>query len=114
MSRRTKEGDVLQKMGATLNKVITQGSDSSRFGTAASSAGFMSQQSALGIATMTGVEEYTKVSRIMAAVRDHITTYGGRQSVEKVTEKYNQFVLLVYDDLELNDLAQMLVDNLSK
>lgn len=114
MSRRTKEKDALQKMGATLNKVISAQSNATVFASAASSAGFISSDRAVGVASMTGVTEYAKVGKIMAAVTDNITMCGVGGNLEKVTEKYNKFVLLVYHELELTELAVQLVDALRK
>ena len=114
MSRKTVEGDVLREMGATLNSVISQQSDAARFGAALSSAGFVSGHVAEDQATVQGVSQYSKVSRLMAAAKDNITTSGGRHNPGRVTEKFNKFVLLLHDDLDLRELASQLAAALSE
>ena len=105
--QRTAEKDVLQQMSFILNKLIT---DSSRYGDAAAAKGFISGQKAQDLASMTGVSEFKKVNQITAAIRDHITT----RSPEQVTEKFNAYVLMIDNDLDNRDLAEQLVQALSK
>lgn len=111
MSRRTKEGDVLQLMTATLNAITSNQSDPVRFGDVVCSAGFMSEKAARGIMSIGGITNYDKVSRIMSAVVNHVTS---QSSPAVVTRKFNQFVLLLYNELSLDGLALQLVEKLSK
>ena len=106
MSRRSKEGDVLREMTATLNRTITDQSDPVWFGDAVSSAGFISQQATMDITSTGTISEYDKVRRIASAVVSHITC---QRSPEMVSQKFDQFVLLVHHQLKLDDLARKLV-----
>lgn len=108
MSQRSKEGDVLQGMTATLNQTISDQSNPVRFGDAVSSAGFISQQTAMDITSM-GITNYDKVRRITSAVVSHVTS---QASPEVVSEKFDTFVVLVHDQLKLDGLATKLAEKL--
>ena len=110
MSQRTKERDVLQKMGAILKESLSTQSNAENFGNRMSSAGFISDSALRDILSTMGVAESVKVGKIVEAAKAHITTSG---SAERVTEKFDQFVLVLYD-MHFDELAQQLVDELSK
>ena len=97
-------------MGAALNQTLSTQSSADDFGSRMSSAGFISDPALSNILTTMGISEYVKVSRIMAAAKAHVTTSG---SAKRVTEKFNQFVLILYD-MHLNELAEELVKKLCK
>lgn len=108
MSRRSKEGDVLRDMAATLNRTITAESDPVRFGDVMSSAGLIAEQAAMDVTSM-AISEYDKVRRITSAVISHITN---QASPEVITQRFDQFVLVLYDQLKLDDLANKLAAKL--
>ncbi len=108
MSRRTAEGDILQEMGSTLNDTISKQWSLERLGSVMSSAGFVSERTVEDITSIGGISKYDKVSRIMSAVKDYITNSGG------VTQKFDQFIILLYNELRLEHLAQQLVEKLGK
>jgi hypothetical protein len=110
MSGRTLEEDVLQKKSSTIIKRIAVGSDLALFGSEVSGAGFASGSAVNGNLNMAGITDCDKVRRIMNAVTTHITT---QSTPEVVTEKFNTFVLLLHDKLELKDLAKELTQALS-
>lgn len=105
------ESRVLQGMGSILNKTISNQSDLVVFGDAVSSANFVSEQLVNDIKSMGETSKLDKVSRIMAAVKDRITF---PSCPEKITKRFNDFVLLIRDDLDLLDLAEQLVQKLGK
>ena len=107
MSQRTNERDALQKMTHTMNSTISKQSSATRFGEVMSSAGFVSDDMVRDVTTKND-SQYDKVSEIMAAVQTQITTFGNP------TEKFNKFVLLLHEDLNLRSLAQELIKMLSE
>ena len=94
-------------MTAHLTKVISEQSNSERFASCCYSAVLITDEKA-SIPSLLGVSEYSKVGNILSAVKDCIT------SAPSVTEKFNEFVLLLHDDLKLTDLAVQLVEKLRK
>ena len=110
MAKRTLEGDALQDMTSILNHGISDQVQPIPFGEVMSSANFVSDQTVKNV-TSRGGSNYTEVSAIMVAVRSHICT---QRKQEMVTQKFNEFVLILHNELRLDALAQQLVDKLSK
>ena len=102
MSQRTNEKEVLRKMTHTMNSAISKQSGVTQFGAVMSSAKFVTDDMIQDVVTKNG-SKYDKVSQIMAAVKAQITTFGNP------TEKFNKFVLLLHEDLNLQVLAQELL-----
>lgn len=109
MSRRTEEGLVLQRLTQRLIDNISASTSPPKFGDVMCGAGFITKQMAIDVTGISGVSDYTKVSRILSDVSNHITS---QHSGEMVTEKFDQFVMLLCDQLALDDLAQQLVQKL--
>ena len=107
MSQRSNERDALQKMTHTMNSTISKQSSATRFGTVMSSDGFISDDMVRDVVTKNN-SQYDKVNQIMTAVKSQITTFGNP------TEKFNKFVLLLHEDLNLQPLAQELIKMLSE
>ena len=104
MTQRTKEGEVLESMTATLNYTISEQLEPVRFGDVVSSAGFLSDQRAKSFTSAKGTSDYEKVSKITSAVVNHITS---QSSPEMVTQQFDKFVLLLHDE-SLDGLANQL------
>ena len=94
-------------MTGTLNVTITKQSDPVRFADAAYSAGFVTEQLKLD-STSSVSTAYVKVSKIMSAVESHIA----QQICDEVCGKFDQFIIMLHHQLEMNDLARQLVDRL--
>ena len=104
---RSKESDVLRVMTATLNVTISKQCDPVRFADAAYSAGFISEETKMD--SLSSVRnDYGKVSKVMSAVKTHIT----QQSNYEVCRKFDRFILLLHGELKMKDLAKQLVDKL--
>ena len=73
-----------------------------------SSAGLIAEQAAMNVTSM-AISEYDKVRRITSAVMSHITN---QASPEVVTQRFDKFVLVLYDQLKLDDLATKLAEKL--
>ena len=108
LDQRSKEGDVLRKMTATLNVAISKHSDPVRFADAAYSDGFIADQVRLDTMSLVSTA-YLKVSKIMSAVESHITQ---QTTYDEVCRMFNQFIILLHNKLELKDVARQLVDKL--
>ena len=108
LDQRSEEGDVLRKMTSTLNTTITKHSDPVRFADAAYSDGFIADQMRLDSMSLVNTA-YAKVSKIMSAVESHITQ---QTTYDEVCQKFDQFIILLHNKLELKDVARQLVDKL--
>lgn len=97
-------------MTLLINQVISNQHEPVLFGDAMSSANFVSPQTVSNAISKGGNSDYAKVSAIMSAVKSHITT---QSTQEKVTQKFNEFVLIL-QNLRLDYLAQVLLDKLRK
>lgn len=101
-------GIVLQGMTSTLNVIISVLSDPVQFADAAYSAGFITEQVKLD--SMSSVSTaYVKVSKILSAVKNHITQ---QATCDDVCRKFDQFVILLHDQLKMKDLARQLVEGM--
>lgn len=110
---RTPEGDTLQAMCPILNKTISK-TDPVRFADCLIGAHFLSQDTAENITSVAGHSAYTKVSELMSAVKSCITSFASGRNPEKVTTRFNDFVLLLHEQLELTNLAEQLMDKCRK
>ena len=115
MSRsvRPPEQDALQNMGSTLNKALSTRSNPERLGDAVAAKGMLPEG---GLSDICGTNDspYRKVMKIMDAVRSYITLTGLHNSRERITEKFNDFILILHDDLGLKDVGQELAEECSK
>ena len=95
-------------MTSTLNVTISRQSDPVRFADAAYSAGFISEQTKMDSLSCVR-NDYGKVSKVMSAVKTHITQ---QLNYDEVCRKFDLFILLLHGELEMKDLAKQLVDKL--
>ena len=111
-SLRPPEQDALQNMGHTLNQALSTRSSPEQLGAIVAAKGMLPEGSRADICGMND-SPYRKVMKIMDAVRAFITLPGPRNDRERITEKFNDFVLILHDDLELKDVAQKLAEECS-
>ena len=113
MSRRTAERDAIRKMWAKLNQGISKQVAPERFASHLQSAGFISEHKAEDCISTLGHSTYLKTGELLRAASDQITSFAGDHP-DRVTQRFNEFVLLLSDELELSDLAQQLADKCRK
>lgn len=104
---RTPEKDALQGMCAIIVKTLASKCDLALFGSFISGHKFLSQEGVQGILGVGVDSKLAKASNLMMAVDTHITTTG---SPEQTTKYFNEFVIILCEDLGLDDLAQQLVE----
>ena len=109
VSVRPPETDALQNMGAKLNQAISTRSNAERLGAAVAAKGMLSDGARADICGR-GISEYSKVMRIMEAVRASITITGPNNSRDRITVKFNEFILILHNELDLKDIAQDLAE----
>ena len=107
---RSAEGDVLTDRWADILEVLEN--NLIEFGRKACSADykFVSQSKVRNTHSKHAIGDDAKVAEIMSAVKTNITI---QATPEKITQRFSDFVKLLHD-LELDAMAQRLVDELSK
>ena len=113
MSARPPEKDALQEVQYSLNRALSTRSNAQQLGGIVATKGWLSEDAMIDICG-SKESEFTKVSNIMNAVRASITLAGLNNSRERITKKFDEFVLVLHDDLGLKDVAQDLVEACSK
>ena len=110
MPKRSDEGDVLTERLADIIEVLQH--NLIAFGNEACSAEykFVSQSKVNNTHSKHGIGNDSKASELMGAVFTNITI---QSTPERITRRFSDFVMLLYN-LELDDLAQRLVEELSK
>jgi hypothetical protein len=92
-------------------EIIANNADLDLFGSEVHGAGFAPKNTVTGILSVGGATNFKKVRQIMNAVTTHITT---QSTPEMVTQRFNTFVLLLHDKLELDGVARDLTQALGK
>ncbi len=110
---RPPEKDALQNMGHILNQALSTRSNPERLGAIVAAKGMLPEG---GLDDIRGRNDsdYRKVMGIMSAVKSYITSPSHRNSRERITEKFNDFILILHNDLDLRDVAQDLAEECSK
>jgi len=106
-STRAPEKDTLQKEFATITNSIAHGTDLAQFGNYLSSNNFLSADAVRGYLDVTSDSKLEKTSKLMMAVRTNITS-AKRQ--EDITQRFDDFLKMLYEELALEDLAERLAD----
>ncbi|XP_064388555.1 uncharacterized protein LOC135336615 isoform X2 [Halichondria panicea] len=102
-----KELDTLRAFTATLNMALSTLPVPKVFADLLVQNKLVGEMAARNILSPTGIDDYTKASKLMSAVYSHVQTV---ISQEKATLIFNTLVLILYNDpLGLEDLAQQLV-----
>ncbi len=102
-----KELDTLRAFTATLNMALSTLPVPKVFADLLVQNKLVGEMAARNILSPTGIDDYTKASKLMSAVNSHVQTV---ISQEKATLIFNTLVLILYNDpLGLEDLAQQLV-----
>ena len=107
MASRSAEGDTLDNLKYSINCVLAN--NLGEFSSAVCPQ-FVPPLTVDGIMTQQGVSNFSKADQIMGAARCTITV---QTSQEEIATKFDKFVLLLRN-LTLDNLADLLVENLSK
>ena len=108
---RSPEKDTLRQECANTNKTLANKADLVVFGHLLNRDNFLSGAAVTSILDIAADSKYAKTSKLMMAVDTHITTTGSQATT---TEYFNKFLHILYEDLELEDLARKLADTNKK
>ncbi len=104
------ELNTLRSFTAKLNTALSTGSVS-RFSDLLVENKLVGDSAARNIVSPTGIDDYSKVSKLVTAVYTYVKTVS---SQEKATSIFDTFVLILYDYLDLKDIAEQLVKHRGK
>lgn len=101
------ELNTLRSFTAKLNTALSTMGSVRRFADLLVENKLVGEAAARNIVSPTGIDDYSKVSRLTSALYTYVKTVSTQ---EKATSIFNTFVLIMYNDLEQTDLAKQLVD----
>ncbi len=100
------EKDTLRKECPAINRALADLTDLQLLGDNLVSYEFLAKQTVSGILQL-NESKYTKASKLMAVVDTAITISKDQKTI---TDRFNKFLLMLYEELDLQDLAHKLAD----
>lgn len=111
MSGQYKELDTLRAFLANINRVVEEKIEPARLADLLVQNEIISSFSARDIISPSGLSSYLKISRLVNNVYSRIQSVASQREATKV---FNIFVLILYDDLQLQELGVQMVEVCSK
>ena len=106
-TRRPPEKDTLQKEFANISKSVALETDLALFGTYLVSNEFLSADAVRGYLDVTSDSKFEKASKLMMVVSTNITS---ARSQKDITRRFNDFLKMLHEELNLEQLARQLAD----
>ena len=101
------EKETLRKKFAYLNKAIADRVDLTTYSTFLSSRNFLPASAASGILSVGADSVMAKATKLTNAATTHITQAGSQADI---TREFNNYIEMLWEDLELKDVARQLMD----
>ena len=110
-THRAPEKDTLQKEFLSVFKSIAYGTDLALFGGCLVSYEFLSADAVRGYLDVTGISKFDKASNLIRAINTNITS---ARSQEDITRRFNDYLKMLHEELDLKQLARQLADRNQK
>ena len=111
ITRRAPEKDTLQKEFSNVSKSIALGTDLALFGGCLVSNEFLSADAVRSYLDVMGISKFEKASNLIGAINTNITS---ARSQEDITRRFNDYLKMLHEELDLKQLARQLADRNQK